>query len=80
MKKINFILITILLFGCSTTTTIKLPDGDTVEVRSRNGSFVRVSRADTKIEVDKRGRATFIEQLISMMFMKADWITKKLED
>lgn len=80
MKRIIVILIAILLLGCSTTTTIKLPEGDTVEVKSRNGSLVHVSRDKTKIVVDKRGRASFIEQLISMMFIKSDWINKKVSE
>ena len=80
MKRIIVILIAILLLGCSTTTTIKLPEGDTVEVKSRNGSLVHVSRDKTKIVVDKRGRASFIEQLISMMFIKSDWIRKEISE
>lgn len=80
MKKINLCIIAIFLFGCTTTTTIELPEGDMITVKSKNGSLVRVSRASTKIEVDNRGRASFLEQLISMIFMKADWITHRMED
>lgn len=80
MKKISLCMIALFFLGCTTTTTIELPEGDMVTVRSKNGSLVRVSRAETKIEVDNRGRASFLEQLISMMFVKTDWISKEVED
>ena len=79
-KILSLVIITIFFLGCSTVTTIELPEGDLIKVKSKNGSLVRVSRADTKIEVDKRGRASFLEQIISMMFIKSDWINKKVED
>lgn len=78
--RFSIVLIVVLLVGCSTITTIKLPEGDTVEVKSRNGSLVHVTRDKTKIVVDKRGRASFIEQLISMMFIKSDWIKKEVSN
>ena len=69
VKKISLIIAALFFLGCSTTTTIKLPEGDTIEVKSRKGSLVRVSRAETKIEVDKRGRASVLEWLVSMIFL-----------
>ena len=80
ISRFSIVLIVVLLVGCSTTTTIKLPEGDTVEVKSRNGSLVRVKRNNVQVEVDKRGRASFIEQLISMMFIKSDWIRKEVSN
>ena len=68
------------MFACSTTTTIELQEGDMIKVRSRNGSLVKVSRNKTDIVIDKRGRASFIEQLISMMFVSGDWLNKKVDD
>ena len=80
MKQILFVLIVISLFGCTTTTTIELPDGDLIKVTSRKGSLVRVERKQTKVEVDNRGRASFLEQIISMIFMKSDWIDRKINE
>ena len=80
MKKISLAIVALLFLGCSTTTTIELPEGDMITIKSKTGSLVRVSRAETKIEVDNRGRASFLEQLVSMMFMKSDWITQKMEE
>ena len=80
MKNLSLCLMAIFFLGCSTITTIELPEGDMVTVRSRNGSLVKVSRAGTEIEVDKRGRASFLEQVISMMVVNTDLITKAVED
>ena len=80
MRKTSICMIAILLFGCSTVTTIELPEGDLITVKSRRNSLVRMSSGEMKFEIDNRGKPTFIEQLLSMMVVNGDWLNKAVED
>ena len=80
MKKISLCIAALFLFGCSQMTVIEYPNGDILKVTSGTDSIVRFVKDGKPHEVDNRGNPSVISQMLQMMFVKTDWINKKVED
>ena len=62
--------LSLLIMGCSRTTTITKPDGDVWEVKHSNNALVEYTNEEEKVIVDDRGRASLIEEIIKLWTLK----------
>jgi hypothetical protein len=69
------LLLTLLLAGCTATTTIMEPDGKTYQVVSQKDAIVHAKISNgVELTVDNRGEGGIMSDIIKMWSLK--WITE----
>ena len=74
MIRVALLCVSVLLSGCATTTTITTPDQQYV-VECRDDALVTYEDGDLKVQVDNRGRPSFLETFFSTLIMKTPDVT-----
>ena len=79
MKKVILLLsllVVIVVSGCASLNTVKteitMPDGQTYAVRSKADALVKCKDNCKEMEVDNRGRPSFLETLLSGWIMRGN--------
>ena len=71
MKTVIYaIFISLLIAGCSRTTTITKPDGEIWSVRHSSSSLISYKKDGEEVLVDNRGRASFMEEVLKLWTLK----------
>lgn len=68
MRVILSLLLSVLI-GCSSTSTVKFPDGKVFTVKAKPDEFITITRDGTTYVFDRRGRPTLFESIVTMIFM-----------
>lgn len=80
LKWAGILIISSGIVSCTIKTEIIKDDGSIYIVKSKSDSMVKVEEKDMIVIVDNRGRPSFLEQLITLMFMDMEVNTNEEED
>ncbi len=63
-------MLSLMIVGCSRTTTITKPDGEVWTVEHSKDALVEYTKGDEKVTIDDRGRASLIEEIIKLWTLR----------
>ena len=64
------ILLSLVMAGCSRTTTITKPDGYVWQVRHSTSALISYKKDGEEVIIDNRGRASFMEEVFKLWTLK----------
>ena len=74
LRTVYAVMLVLMIFACSQTTTIKKPDGSTYEVIHSRDAIVEFTDGEERVKVDDRGREGIFESIMKV------WVIKELNE